>query len=82
MRNVPVMFEDETVKGVEGEETGLDLHLLPSADHIALVVETSQHQHLPHQSQTGDHLGRNIENISWEVIIFSTLNPYLDQILF
>ena len=64
LSNVPIVFEDKTVKSMKGEETGLDLHLLPSADHIALVVETSQHQHLPHQSQTGDHLGKNIANIS------------------
>ena len=57
LSNVPVVFEDQAVKSMQGEETGLDLHLLPPADHLALVVETSQDQHLPDQPETRYNLG-------------------------
>ena len=49
LANVPVVFQYEAVKGVKSEETGLDLHLLPPADHVALTVEPRQHQQLPHE---------------------------------
>ena len=57
LSNVPVVFEDQAVKSMQGEETGLYLHLLPPADHLALVVETSQDQHLPDQPETRYNLG-------------------------
>ena len=56
LSNVPIVFEDKTVKSMKGEETGLDLNLLPPADNLAFVVEASQHQHLPHQPQARNDL--------------------------
>ena len=44
---------------MKGEETGLDLNLLPPADNLAFVVETSQHQHL----HRGDLQSRAAGNI-------------------
>ena len=68
MSNVPIVFEDKTVKSVKGKETGLDLNLLPPADNLALVVETSQNQHLPHQSQAWNDLSWVFVMIKYSVL--------------
>ena len=54
--DVPAVSEDEAVEGVEGAEAGLNLQLLPAADHLTPAVEAWEDQQLPHQVEAWNYL--------------------------